>query len=44
MSTVSARMPDSQKDDFLNTAGLDLPGKETEHIKTRRRQQQEQAQ
>lgn len=28
-----AMIADSQKDDFLNTAGLDLPRKETEHIK-----------
>lgn len=27
-------MADSQKDDFLYTAELDLPGKETEHIKS----------
>lgn len=27
-------MADSHKDDFLCTAGLDLPSKETEHIKS----------
>lgn len=29
----NAMMANSQKDDFWNTAGLDLPRKETEHIK-----------
>lgn len=29
----NAMMANFQKDDFWNTAGLDLPRKETEHIK-----------
>lgn len=37
-------MVDSQKADFLNTAGLDLPRKETEHIKTYQQQQQQEQQ
>lgn len=33
LAIYSAMMADSQEDDFLNTAGLGLPRKETEHIK-----------
>ena len=35
---------DSQKVDFLNTAGLGLPRKEREHITTQQQQQQQQEQ